>query len=160
MLAANDGLAERLREELASLLTTPLDNDPLLGLAREGLGSSTMITYSAAAGNYRHAWSLAPGYWPEFVSVSAENLSGPAAVKDPAYSNTGEVLLPGGYFELTFYDPASGTWVTYPDISIAGTSFAAPVLSVFIALDFTATARRAARLRRPRPWRSLTPTRR
>ena len=136
VLAAN-GLAERFREELASLLTTPLDDDPLLGLAQEGLGSSTMITYAAAAGNYRHAWSLAPGYWPEFVSVSAENLSGPAGVKDLAYSNTGEVLLPGGYFELTFYDLANDTWVTYPDISVAGTSFAAPVLSVFTALDYS-----------------------
>lgn len=136
VLAAN-GLPEELREQLAALLTTPLDNDPLLGRVKEGLGSRTLITYTAAAGNYQHAWSLAPGYWAEFVSVSAENLSGPAGVKDPVYSNTGEVLLPGGFFELTFYDPASAIWITYPDISIAGTSFAAPVLSVFTALDYT-----------------------
>ena len=128
--------ARDLREQLASLLTTPIENDPLLNLGEEKFGNM-MITYAAAAGNYGYDWSLAPGYWSEFVSVSAENLSGPTGVKNPEYSNTGEVLLPGGFFELTFYDPANRMWVTYPDISVAGTSFAAPVLSVYTALDFT-----------------------
>ena len=146
---SENGLAEELREQLASLLTTPIENDPLLALAEEDVSLSSeegensdvessggrvnpvMITYLAAAGNYGYDWSLAPGYWPEFVSVSAENLSGPIGVKDPEYSNTGEVLLPGGFFELTFYDPANRVWVTYPDISVSGTSFAAPVLSVY-----------------------------
>lgn len=150
-----NGLAGKLREQLASLLTTPIENDPLLALSEEGISlpseeeenldvefsgeeaNPIMITYLAAAGNYKYDWSLAPGYWSEFVSVSAENLSGPAGVKDPEYSNTGEVLLSGGFFELTFYDPANRIWVTYPDISVAGTSFAAPVLSVYTALDFT-----------------------
>ena len=134
------------REQLVSLLTTPIENDPLLALAedeenldvelpreREG---PIMITYLASAGNYGHDWSLAPGYWSEFVSVSASNLSGIFDKADD-YSNRGEVLLPGGFFKLTFYDPANRTWVTYPDISVAGTSFAAPVLSVYTALDFT-----------------------
>ena len=43
----------------------------------------------------------------------------------------------GGYYTLTAYDPRTGAFTEYPNISIAGTSFAAPALSVFTALDFT-----------------------
>ena len=140
VLKANNLDATQFRGELVSLLTTPVGSDPLRVLAGqdpENFGGATAIAYLAAAGNYRMDRSLYPGYWSGFASTSAENLSGPAGVKDSAYSNTGEVLLPGGFYQLSLYDPATRTWTTAPDISVAGTSFAAPVLSVFTALDYT-----------------------
>lgn len=136
-VATANGLnAASFRQELASLLTTPVDFDPLRLLALEFFRQPEFV-YLAAAGNYKLDYSLYPGYWPEFVSVSAENLSGPIGRKDPEYSDTGEVLLWGGYYQLVSYDPNLNTWQAYPGISVAGTSFAAPVMSVFAALDFT-----------------------
>ncbi len=133
------------REQLTSILTTPIneETDPLLkGTTDSG---DADITYLAASGNYALPYSLYPGYWSEFVSVSAHNLASASAVPDE-YSNTGEIILPGGYFRLTAYDPRIDGWRVYPQISIAGTSFAAPVLSVFTALDFTLPAPRCARV--------------
>ena len=141
VLKANNLDAKKFGEQLAALLTMTVGTDPLRDLAQtdpESFGDVEAIAYLAAAGNYGWDWSLYPGYWPEFASVSAADLSGPANRKDKYYSNTGEVLLPGGYFLLTLYDPNANTW--WPprvDTSIAGTSFAAPALSVFTALDYT-----------------------
>ena len=149
VLDANGLDVKKFRDDLANILTTPvnIDNDPLLAVAEanlEKLSGVADITYLAASGNYRLPYSLYPGYWPEFVSVSAQNLANTSApaVRDPDYSDTGEVLMPGGYFVLTAYDPNTGGFRTYPQISIAGTSFSAPVLSVFTALDFTGAAPR------------------
>ncbi len=156
VMKANNLDAAQFREELARVLTVPVGVDPLRILAqrdREKYGGAAAITYLAAAGNYQLDYALFPGHWPEFVSVSAENLSGPAGLKDADYSNTGEVLLSGGYYRLTFFDPISGAWTTYPDISVAGTSFAAPVLSVYTALDYSNNAPRCA----PKPPQRVSP---
>lgn len=137
------------REQLTSILTTPVneETDPLLKSTKTNEEFAD-ITYLAASGNYRLPYSLYPGYWPEFVSVSAQNLADTStpAVRDSDYSNTGEVLMPGGYFRLTAYDPNTKGWRVYPQISVAGTSFSAPVLSVFTALDFTRSTPRCARV--------------
>ena len=138
VLTANSLDAAKFRDDLANILTTPVGTDPLLTGAEtdpEGLGE-VEISYLAASGNYRLPYSLFPGYWSEFVAVSASSATG-AQVKDADYSNTGEVLMMGGYYTLTAYDPRTGAFTEYPNISIAGTSFAAPALSVFTALDFT-----------------------
>ena len=148
VLGANDLDANTFRDDLVNILTTPVGSDPLQGvvdLTSRGLGDTLEVNYIAAAGNYRLPYALFPGYWSEFVSVSAMNLASATPVKDPDYSNTGEVLLEGGYFILTGYDPATGGWRDYPQISVTGTSFAAPVLSVFTALDFTNPVPRCAR---------------
>ena len=151
VLDANGLDVKKFRDDLANILTTPvnIDNDPLLAVAETNLelSGAADITYLAASGNYRLPYSLYPGYWPEFVSVSAQNLANTSApaVRDPDYSDTGEVLMPGGYFMLTAYDPNTGGFRTYPQISIAGTSFSAPVLSVFTALDFTGATPRCTR---------------
>ena len=138
VLAANDLNAAEFRDDLANILTTPVGTDPLLTSVETNpreLGAAE-ISYLAASGNYRLPYSLFPGYWSEFVAVSASSATD-VQVKDADYSNTGEVLMMGGYYTLTAYDPESGGFVSYPNISIAGTSFAAPALSVFTALDFT-----------------------
>ncbi len=138
VLDANGLDAAEFRDDLVNILTTPVGTDPLLTDAEtdpEGLGE-VEVSYLAASGNYRLPYSLFPGYWSEFVAVSASTATD-AQVKDADYSNTGEVLMMGGYYTLTAYDPQTETFVDYPNISIAGTSFAAPVLSVFTALGFT-----------------------
>lgn len=148
VLNANGLDAAQFRDALSSLLTTPVGSDPLLTLVKrsgEQLIGGGEVTYLAAAGNYRLDYALYPGYWPEFVSVSAQEASSPTAVRDATYSNTGEVLLPGGFYALSAFDPASNTWRPYPQISVAGTSFAAPALSVFAALDYAHAPPRCAR---------------
>ncbi len=145
--------ANQFRDDLVNVLTTPINvtGDPLLTGAetnpeRFANAAVSDITYLAASGNYALPYSLYPGYWSEFVSTSAHNLADTTtrAVRDPDYSNTGEVLMPGGYFTLTAYDPNTGDFRTYDEISIGGTSFAAPVLSVFTALEFTEATPRCA----------------
>ena len=152
VLDANGLDANQFRDDLVNVLTTPvnIDSDPLLAVAEtnsEKLAGAADITYLAASGNYALPYSLYPGYWSEFVSTGAYNLASTSTppVRDSDYSNTGEVLTPGGYYTLTAYDPNTGAFRTYPKISIAGTSFAAPVMSVFTALDFTGAAPRCTR---------------
>jgi hypothetical protein len=147
VLDANGLDAGAFRQDLVALLTTPVGTDPLVtDVARNReLNGGSEISYLAAAGNYALPYALYPGYWSEFVSVSAQNLASSTPVRDPDYSNLGEVLLPGGYYTLTAYDPVGGSWRDYPNLSVAGTSFAAPVLSVFTAFDFTNPAPRCAR---------------
>ncbi len=131
-------LDAEFRDDLVNILTTPVGTDPLLtGVdANPEQLNGVDVSYLAAAGNYGLPYSLFPGYWSEFVAVSA-SATLDAQVKDANYSNTGEVLMMGGYYTLTAYDPRTETFVDYPNIRIAGTSFAAPALSVFTALDFT-----------------------
>lgn len=136
-----DGLdAAQSRDALSSLLTTSVGSDQFSSLVKrsgEQLVSGGEVTCLAAASNYRLVYSLYPGYWPEFVSVSAREVSNPTAVRDASYSNTGEMLLPGGFYALSAFDPTSNTWRSYPQSAWPGTSFAAPALRVFAALDYT-----------------------
>ncbi len=149
LLAKNKLSVTQFHKELTEILTTPVGNDPLQLLAQfnpEAIsGNVDAVAYLASAGNYGMNYSLFPAHWPEFASVSASDLSvdpsRPLEIshKDAAYSNSGEILLPGGYYQLNLYYPGGG-WQPIPDIAFAGTSFAAPVLSVFTALDFTSRA--------------------
>lgn len=145
VLGANRLDANRFRDDLVNILTTPVGTDPLLtgADAEPGRSGAAEISYLAAAGNYGLPYALFPGYWSEFVAVSAQD----AAATPPAksdYSNTGEVLMPGGYYTLTAYNPESESFIDYPNIRLAGTSFAAPALSVFTALDFTGATPRCS----------------
>ena len=146
VLRANGYDVARFRAELARVVTSVVGFDPLRGLAQSNFvdnidvgqpaSGPIAITYLAAAGNYRLGYSLYPGLWPEIVSTSAADANSPDAL-DTRYSNTGEVLLPGGFVALSFFDEAAGDWETYPQVSVAGTSFAAPALSVFTAFDYS-----------------------
>ena len=76
----------------------------------------------ASAGNLSMSQPLAPGVWEEVLSISA-------SVDDNdtpwAFSNAGEVITPGGWFDL-----GALLWN-------AGTSFSAPVASTLIGLHLT-----------------------
>ena len=146
VLEANGYDVAAFRAELARVVNAAASADPLRGLTQsnfidnldlgESRKESIAVTYLAAAGNYRLDYSLYPGLWPEIVSVSASDVNSPDTL-DARYSDTGEVLLPGGFFELSFFDPDTNDWQTYSDVSVAGTSFAAPALSVFTAFDYS-----------------------
>lgn len=150
VLRKNELDVARFEEELTRILTMSVGDAPLRqlsGFDPRAFGKVERIAYLASAGNYKMDYSLYPGRWSGFASVSASVLKTQLVKrtlrllkpyqKDPTYSNTGEVLLPGGYYQFTHYDAKQQRWVSDPNLGFAGTSFAAPVLSVFTALDYT-----------------------
>ena len=98
-------------------------------------GRST--TYVASAGNFGLGYPMYPAAWPEVVGVSSQNAAEPAGFEPEksGFSNSGEVMAPGAVYLLGSSD-AAGTRV----IGYAGTSFSAPVVSLFTALDLMALA--------------------
>lgn len=118
-----------LRDWLASQFDR-LDNDPLyLYIAAETAESGEPTfrhsLFVASAGNIgdEFPFALYPGAWPEVVNVSATY----AIHADEWWerSNPGEVSAPGAYF-----DDGNAVY--------AGTSFAAPAVSLYYALRMTA----------------------
>jgi hypothetical protein len=89
------------------------------------------INYVAASGNFGLPYAMFPAAWPEVVAVAAQ-YAVPGGGFDPrkaGFANAGEVVAPGALYELS--RTASGTQV----LAYAGTSFSAPVVSLFTALD-------------------------
>jgi hypothetical protein len=76
----------------------------------------------ASAGNFKWRRPFYPARWREVLSVSASEGDD---LEQWGHSNSGEVMVPGAWF--LFED----------EVFRAGTSFAAPVASMMIALDFT-----------------------
>lgn len=143
-LAANNDVAPQYLGELDELVSTPVDlgDDPLLSFVAcplpsdegarcdGGHGSHRGVIKSlyqvASAGNYGNAYALYPAASGFVISVgSLAATGGGYAVAD--YSNSAEIAAPGGLFELA---SVGGSTVAY-----AGTSFAAPVVSLFLAVD-------------------------
>lgn len=140
----NGGLTpDEFEAQLLEAIVTPLGGDPLYGLTERFLGKARVV-YLAAAGNYAMDYALYPARWHPFVSIGASH-DGEGDVFDQgspkaSYANTGEVLLPGGFYQLRVSD-ADG-WFGAPGVGFAGTSFAAPVASAFTALDLRSAAPR------------------
>ncbi len=89
---------------------------------------ATSIVHVGASGNYGNDYSLYPAAWPNVVSVGAVDVVGRRfSPERSSYSNAAGVLAPGGLFLLS---DSRGQTTVY-----AGTSFAAPVASLFLALD-------------------------
>lgn len=89
------------------------------------------LAYVASAGNYKLSFPLYPAAWPEVISVSAS-----VKTQKTGYSNSGEDMLPGNHV-LTL--PGRGS---VQPVAVAGTSFAAPVLAAFAALDMSSPSPR------------------
>jgi hypothetical protein len=96
------------------------DPDPLNSLLRND-GS---ITYIAAAGNFGLAYPMFPGAWEPVTSVSAN---------DYGRSNNGEIASFGG--SVQFLEDYTNLSRGLSDFATLGTSYAAPIVSVFAALD-------------------------
>ena len=142
-----NGIGAQYEDELATLLTTPLgaEDDPLLafldcplpvkhknvcnGYSHYDGAKLLSLVNVASAGNLGHDFALYPAAWPTVISVSSQDVApGGYSAERSGYANSGEVLAPGAFFELS--EPGSGTTLAY-----AGTSFSAPVVTLFTALD-------------------------
>lgn len=98
-----------------------LEQDPLRDFLTE---TTYQIIPVAAAGNFKQQEPFYPARWPEVISVSADEGND---LRFWLNSNNGEVTVPGAWH--LFSD----------DVYRAGTSFAAPVMSTLLALDWTQT---------------------
>ncbi|MEM6428466.1 MAG: hypothetical protein AAF708_04435 [Deinococcota bacterium] len=103
------------------------------GIANNASGSlptssgDVSITYIAAAGNFGLLYPMFPGAWEYVTSVSATN--------DYDDSNAGEIASLGG--SIGFIQNLFGDVEDLSEYASLGTSYAAPVVSVFAALDMS-----------------------
>jgi hypothetical protein len=102
---------------------TKLQSDPLRDFIRQQ--RDYMIVPVASAGNFKQRKPFYPARWPEVISVSANEGDN---LRFWAHSNDGDISVPGAWF---LFDDGKYR---------AGTSFAAPVVSMLIAIDLTQTA--------------------
>ena len=84
--------------------------------------------FVAAAGNYSLEYSLYPAAWPEVISVSASDKTGQKA----SFTDNGKIMALGGWYTLT---DSLENYEDNAQIVYAGSSFSAPVVTVFLALD-------------------------
>ena len=114
--------------------------DPL----RQTILSYQEVLFVAAAGNFGRAVSAYPAYWDEVLAVSASS-----PLEKAEFSNTGKVMLPGAWFRLSNPLELNGHALPVANLIYAGTSFAAPALSLFSALDLASKAYCGLRESRP-----------
>lgn len=149
-LATANGIGRQYLDELGELVSTPVSvaDEPLFtylncplpvgtgASARcDGMGTGeyakptvTSMVHVAAAGNFGNDYALYPAAWSTVVSVgSLDVLSTGYGAARSTFSNAGTILAPGNAFTLAAKD---GRTIAY-----AGTSFSAPVVSLFAALD-------------------------
>jgi hypothetical protein len=120
------GAAPELRGQdlrVLRLFNNPrLQADPLRDFLRESRRNDLLIVPVASAGNFKQRQPFYPARWPEVISVSANEGDN---LRFWLHSNNGDVSAPGAWFLFE-----NGQYH-------AGTSFAAPVVSMLIALDLT-----------------------
>jgi hypothetical protein len=105
--------------------STNIPGDPLLELIRENSGEHIFV---AASGNYGLPYAMYPARWPGVVNVtgSAVDSQNQRATK---LFNAGETMSVGTLFRL---NPLTNSGVP---VFYSGTSYAAPSVSVYSALD-------------------------
>ncbi|MBK9123640.1 MAG: S8/S53 family peptidase [Chloroflexi bacterium] len=101
---------------------TALQADPLRDYLRDF--RDVIVVPVASSGNFKQRQPFYPARWPEVVSVSANEGED---LRFWLHSNNGDISVPGAWFHFE-----DGQYR-------AGTSFAAPVVSLLIALDLTQT---------------------
>jgi hypothetical protein len=98
-----------------------LQADPIRDYLRRTQRNLTIVPI-ASAGNFKQRQPFFPARWPEVISISANEGND---LRFWLSSNNGEISVPGAWF---LFDD---------DEYRAGTSFAAPVVSMLVALDLT-----------------------
>jgi hypothetical protein len=102
--------------------------DPLKNLIDS---TSNVHIYVGASGNYGLPYSMYPALWPGVVNVTGSAVENPT-IRAASLFNRGEVMTLGSLFRIT----NSGRSVFY-----FGTSYSAPSVSVFSALDLAGLQR-------------------
>ena len=113
-----------------------LTNDPysaFVQLPSDWLGD---IIFVASAGNYSADFPMYPAAARNVISSSSSNYDTFETLS--SFSNAGEIMTPGAWFNLDDPLGISGLGLI-KEIAYAGTSFSAPALSVFSALDLAKT---------------------
>lgn len=89
------------------------------------------INHVASAGNFGLDYPLFPAAWDSVVAVGSQDAILPSGfgAQKSAFANSSQVVAPGALYELS--RSAAGDQV----LAYAGTSFSAPVVSLFAALD-------------------------
>ena len=122
--AAADFRTKDLRV-LKLLNNAKLQSDPLRDFLRQQ--RDLMIVPVASAGNFKQRKPFYPARWPEVLSVSANEGND---LRFWLHSNDGDISVPGAWF---LFDDG---------LYRSGTSFAAPVVSMMVAVDLTQTTPR------------------
>lgn len=147
-LADVNGIGDGYLGELDELVSTPvnLESDPLLaylacpfpsvlngvsvcdgsGPVSGDWGPFSTLIHVAASGNYGNQYALFPAASPFVVSVGSLEHSA-TGYAPSGYSNLAEIAAPGGIFVLASVGDQT--------VGYAGTSFAAPAVSLFLAVD-------------------------
>lgn len=146
-----------LREEAVAVMTNPLRTlsdeeevieclvpgvggekyliaDPLLGFLCN-LDTKTTLSLVAASGNFALNYQTFPAALSEVVGVSASEMNTQNPIAE--FSNDGQILELGAYFRLqNWHDLGNSSQnMTFAGWHYSGTSFAAPAVSLFTALD-------------------------
>lgn len=134
LLASEVLTAAPAEDPFAEFFSCPFGNpaDPGGACYNEGGGDRVeMLVPVASSGNFGLDFPLFPAAYPEVIAVGSFDVEGGTAyAQSPAaYSNRANVLAPGGLFFLTSSNSATRT------VGYAGTSFAAPYVSVLMAHD-------------------------
>jgi hypothetical protein len=135
-----------IRNAVRNVLLRPIDpsSDPLYSNFIKELSGNQFIYFVSSSGNFGLDFPLYPGAWTEVIAVSAYKANNPATlwtedidiggnIATLRASNMGEVMELGAWYE--YIDPPGNRTGTY----YAGTSFAAPVVSLFLASILTDT---------------------
>ena len=117
------------------------EGDPL----RLAMLANPDVLFVGAAGNFGRGVSAYPAVWDEVLAVSAS-----APEEKAEFSNTGEVMLAGAWFRLSNPLGLNGHNLEFANVVYAGTSFAAPGVSLFSALDLAGSAQCGLENNKPR----------
>ena len=110
--------------------------DPLLGLISDIQGSSADHVFVASAGNFALRYQTYPAAHEAVVGVSASEAQNLRRLA--FFSSMGEVSEAGAWFTATNpYPNINGHHQARSFVAYAGTSFSAPDVAVFSALDLS-----------------------
>ena len=129
-------------EEMRDILTKPLPNDLLHELVQDPASSFGLdhLAYVASSGNYAFDFDMAPARWSEVIGVSSSDFvsNAPSDVAS-GFSNDGEVMITGAWFHLTDYAGYNEHGGDAFQVLYAGTSYAAPAITAYMALNLSRT---------------------
>lgn len=118
--AALGALNSSLDRDLQALLNSPER------VRRQGFD----VAYVAAAGNFSLGYQMLPAGWSEVLGVAVEEVPREFPGR---YSNVGDVTVPGEW--VAFRPLRDGSPGVPTLLAYAGTSYAAPVAALYVALD-------------------------